>query len=72
MRIRLNDPRVSKAYEVLKKQHNEYDAIKFAKIFENVYHCKVVADPEDVFCLNGWIDIPDEKYQNWFVLQFGA
>lgn len=72
MRIELSDPRVEQAFEVLKAKHNEYDKIKFATIFENVYHCRVVADPKDIFCLTGWLEIPDEKYYNWFVLQFGA
>ena len=72
MKIDLSDPRVEEAFALLKARHNEYDKIKFAMIFEEVYHCKVVADPTDVFCLNGWLEIPDEKYQNWFVLQFGA
>lgn len=72
MNIELTNSRISRAVEVLKARHNEYDSIKFAKIFEDVYHCKIVADPNDLFCLNGWLEIPEEKYYNWFVLQFGG
>lgn len=72
MLININDPRVEQAFVTLKAKHNEYDAIKFAKIFEDVYHCKIVADPNDPFCNSGWVDIPEEKYQTWFLIQFGG
>ena len=72
MKIDLRDPRVEVAFNTLIEKHNEYDSLRFAKLFEDVYHCKVVADQKDIFCTTGWLEIPDERYQNWFVLQFGA
>ena len=71
MRIDLSDARVGQAFSTLKAKHNEYDAVKFAKIFEDVYHCKIVADPNDPWCTTGWIEIPEEKYYTWFAIQFG-
>lgn len=72
IKLPLNDARVSRAFETLKEKHNEYNSLKFAKLFEEVYHCKVVADPTDAFCLNGWLEIPEGKYYTWFAIQFGG
>lgn len=69
--IPLSDARVLRAFEVLKKEHNEYDELRFSKLFEEVYRCKIVANPHDAFCLDGWMEIPEDKYANWFVLRFG-
>ena len=71
MKIKLSDPRVSQAIEVVKKKHNISHETEFTQIFEEQYHCKIVADPDDCFCTQGWLYISEDKYSNWFVLQFG-
>lgn len=71
MRIPLTDARVNQAIKTLKEEHNEFNPIKFAELFEEIYRCKIVTDPEDTFCINGWMEIPEDKYATWFVLKFG-
>lgn len=72
MRIDLHDPRVSEAIELVKQAHNVPFGKEFERIFEEKYHCKIVQDPKDIFCTQGHLDISEEKYQNWFLLQFGG
>lgn len=71
MRINLKDPRVSEAIAMVQKVHNVPYGVEFEKIFEEHYHCKIIADPDDEFCTRGELDISEEKYTNWFILQFG-
>lgn len=71
MRIDLRDPRVNQAIEIVKQTHNVPFGSKFEKIFEEHYHCRIIADPDDEFCTRGELDISEEKYTNWFILQFG-
>ena len=72
MRINLTDSRVSEAIKEVQATHNVPFGRAFEKIFEEQYHCKIVTDPDDVFCTTGYLHISDEKYSNWFVLKFGA
>ena len=71
MRIDIKDPRVNQAIEYVKNKHNLPEGKEFYQVFEEQYHCKMVADPKDMLCLNGWMVISEDKYSNWFVLQFG-
>ena len=71
MKINLNDPRVIQAIELVKSNHNVPFGKEFERIFEEQYHCKIVPDPEDLGCTTGWLTISEDKYANWFVLQFG-
>lgn len=72
MNIDLKDRRVSRAIDLVKNTHNVPFGREFEKIFEEKYHCKIISDPEDMFCINGHLRISEEKYANWFVLQFGV
>jgi hypothetical protein len=69
MRINIYDKRVRTAFKTLKEYHKEYDDVKFAKLFEEYYHCKIISD--DPFGINGEIELSEDKYQTWFVLNFG-
>lgn len=71
MRIDLKDPRVNEAIKEVQSIHNVPFGKKFEQIFEDHYHCKIVYDPNDVFCTAGGLYISEEKYSNWFVLKFG-
>jgi len=71
MRIDLKDPRVIEAITVVKETHNVPFGREFERIFEEHYHCKIVPDPNDWTCTKGHLDISEEKYANWFILQFG-
>ena len=71
MRIELKDPRVSQAIKLVQETHNVPFGKQFEKIFEEKYHCKIVSDPNDMFCTQGALYISEEKYSSWFVLQFG-
>jgi hypothetical protein len=73
IRIPLSDARVSQAYAVLKEEHAhaDVDSLTFSEVFEHVHRCKVIADPNDSFCLTGWLEMTDEKYYTWFAIQFG-
>lgn len=45
---------------------------KFSSLYENHYHCKIVADPADPWATQGWLEFEDEKYYTWFILQNGV
>ena len=70
MRINIHDKRVQLAFEILKEHHREYDDVKFAKIFEDHYHCRII--PNDPFGITGDIELSEDKYQSWFILNFGS
>ena len=71
MRIDLYDPRVGKAILQVKERHKPASAKELEDLFENVYHCKIVStDP--VAHNTGYIEISEEKYQTWFLVQFGG
>lgn len=72
MRIDLTDPRVGKAIDLVKKEHNIPFGRAFERIFEERYHCRIVPDPNDMLCTRGHLVISEEKYQTWFLLNFGA
>jgi hypothetical protein len=71
MIININDPRVSRAVKLVKETHKITDPKEFAKLFEDKYHCTLVYAPNDPFCTAGELHISEDKYSNWFVLQFG-
>lgn len=71
MRIDLRDPRVSQAIKLVQETHNVPFGKQFEKIFEEKYHCKIVLSPNDIFCTEGALYISEEKYESWFILQFG-
>lgn len=72
MRINLNDPRVSEAIKVVKSSHKPQSHKEFEQVFEEHYHCKIIVDPTDQFCLFGELEISEAKYETWFTLQFGG
>lgn len=71
MIINIKDPRVFQAVKLVMETHKITDAREFEKLFEDKYHCTIVYDPNDPFCTAGVLHISEDKYTNWFVLQFG-
>ena len=69
MIIDIHDPRVEKAIELVKLHHPTKNYAKFEKVFEEKYHCKI--DIDEPNCLTGRLTISEEKYQTWFLIQFG-
>lgn len=72
MRIDLKDPRVNEAIKEVQSTHDVPFGKEFEKIFEEQYHCKIVYDPNDIFCTSGALCISEEKYSTWFTLKFGG
>ena len=71
MIINLTDKRVSQAISYVREQHlNVALGAEFEKLFEQKYHCKIVST-DDPWCTTGHLSISEEKYYNWFILQFG-
>lgn len=71
MQVSLNDPRVDQAINVVKQKHDVKDIHELEQVFEEFYHCKIVYEDAPAYC-NGHLEITEEKYQTWFVLQFGV
>jgi len=71
MKINLKDPRVDRAIKLVQDKHNVPFGKEFKRIFEEQYHCKIVPLTGDWSCTQGSLIISEEKYANWFVLQFG-
>ena len=71
MRINLSDPRVSEAIKHVKEKHKVSGA-NLTTVFEQEYHCRVVADSNDIYCNTGWLEITEDKYYTWFTLNFGG
>lgn len=67
MQLPINDPRVINAIGIVKKIKNPDEPID--KAFENYYHCKLIYS--DPWCVTGWVEIEEEKYQTLFLLQNG-
>jgi hypothetical protein len=73
MIIDLTDPRVDQAIKKVKATHNTTSAKEFENIFESVYHCKIIPSIDNCpWALSGYLEISEEKYQAWFLLQFGG
>jgi hypothetical protein len=71
MRIDLYDPRVGQAIQYVKESHKTSNAKELEDTFEKVYHCKIISN-DDPFCTEGYLEITEEKYQTWFLVQFGG
>lgn len=71
MLINVYDDRIKSAISALEREVGFCSEKDLKELFEDRYHCKVIPDLNDPFCVNGWIDMDDEKY-TWFVLQFGG
>jgi hypothetical protein len=69
VKIDLLDIRVSQALSLIKELHKPADWRELQRLCEEKYHCKVVY--EDEFGFKGHLDISEEKYQTWFLIQFG-
>jgi hypothetical protein len=67
--IDIHDPRVEKAIELVKLHHTTKNHAEFENVFEEKYHCKIEID--EPLCNEGRLIISEEKYQNWFLIQFG-
>lgn len=73
MKLELTDSAVFNSMNVFNRICPEAkDSQKFSSLYENHYHCKIVADPADPWCTKGWLEFEDEKYYTWFILQNGA
>jgi hypothetical protein len=71
MRIDLFDPRVGKALMHIKESHKTSSAKELEEVFKRVYHCEIVStDP--VGHTAGYMEISEDKYQTWFLVQFGG
>lgn len=71
MKIDLNDPRVSEALYRVKTLHKPKSAKELEEVFEKVYHCKIVSTNAPWYT-QGYLQISEEKYQTWFLLNFGG
>lgn len=69
MKIDLFDIRVHKAIMAVKEEHNPTDYRELKRLLEEKYHCRTVY--EDKFGIKGHLEISEEKYQTWFLIQFG-
>lgn len=70
MKISIEDPRVWAAIQLVKDIHSPKTPKELSEIFEQHYHCKIVIE-DDPWCTRGHLFISEEKYQTWFVIQFG-
>ena len=68
--ISLQDPRVSAAVQLIKDSGCKEEEFAFDNLFENKYHCKIVCN--DPWGIRGKVIFSEEKYANWFILQFGV
>lgn len=71
MKIDLFDPRVGQAILHVKETHNIKTAKELEKLFEKVYHCKIVSTDAPMHT-KGYMEISEDKYQTWFLIQFGG
>lgn len=71
MRIDLHDPRVFQAIQHVKESHHTSSAKELEQVFEKVYHCKVISTNPPMHT-TGYMEISEEKYQTWFLVQFGG
>jgi hypothetical protein len=69
VKIDLLDSRVGQALSQIKELYKPADWRELKSLCEEKYHCKVVY--EDEFGIKGHLDISEEKYQTWFLIQFG-
>ena len=69
--ISIQDPRVDRAVELVKKTHMPSSQAELERIFESQYHCKIVPDSDNPWCTTGNLYIGEDKYYHWFLLQFG-
>jgi len=73
MKLELTDSAVYSSMSVFNRICPEAkDSRKFSRLFEEHYHCKIVADPADPWVTQGWLEFEDEKYYTWFILQNGV
>ncbi len=71
MKIDLSDPRVGDALSHVKIAHCPKNAKELEEVFEKVYHCKIVSTDAPLHT-QGYIEISEEKYQTWFLINFGG
>ena len=71
MKIPISTNNITKAIEAINPNSLNITSEQLAETFEQVYHCKIISDPNDFFCTTGWVEFEDEKYGTWFLLQFG-
>lgn len=69
MRIDLNDPIAIAALNVIQERHKVSNYKELEHIMEKEYKCKIVY--EDHYGLSGYMEMPDDKYTTWFLIQFG-
>lgn len=68
MKVSIHDERIKAAANLLLKD----STVKIGNLserFEKKYNCKVVVF-ESSLCTDGYVQFLNEKYYNWFLLQF--
>ena len=72
MRLDLNSPAALAALNYVIERHSiDKDNWKLLEhTLENEFKCKVVY--EDEYGLSGYMDMADDKYTSWFLIQFGG
>lgn len=70
MKLNTNHQYVKLAIIRLREHTLDYKQSEFNKLFESKYHCTIHIDPTDPWATTGAILFNEEKYYNWFLLQF--
>lgn len=72
MKIDLNNPAAIAAVKTVRELHGigEDQWKKLEHTLEKEYKCKVIY--EDAYGLSGYMEMPDDKYTTWFLVQFGG
>lgn len=70
MEISIRDKRIKSAIKHLRDANPTMPVGDLETLFESTYHCKVLHNGLDPFYTQGTISFNDEKYFNFFNLQF--
>jgi hypothetical protein len=70
MKIDIQHQPVKLAMIRLREHTPEYNPREVNKLFESKYHCKIHIDPSNPWACSGSILFDEEKYYNWFLMQF--
>ncbi len=69
MKLDLNSPAAIAALKVVQEKHSTKNYKELEHVLEAEYKCRVVY--EDAYGLHGYMEMPDDKYTSWFLIQFG-
>ena len=70
MQLNINHQYVKSAIIRLKEHNPSYEPAEINKLFESKYHCKIHVDLTDPWAMHATINFDEEKYYNWFTMQF--